>query len=105
MMTPDDLAGRATQWAKLTGPVDSALLECAAAVLALVQGLPAGAPAPWGAETTLGAVMLTARLYRRRNSPAGIESLSEMGATYVSRYDSDIARLLRIDAFMGPVAL
>lgn len=104
-MTPDDLAGRAATWAKLTGPTDSALVDCAAAVLALVEALPGGTVDPWGAETTLGAVMLTARLYRRRNSPAGIESLTEMGATYVSRYDSDIARLLRIDAFQGPVAV
>ena len=49
--------------------------------------------------------MLTARLHRRRNSAAGIEAMTELGATYVSRYDNDIARLLRIDSFQTPVAI
>lgn len=105
-MTPDELATRAAAWAKLPGGVDDAMRACAAAVHALVAALPITQGHPtWREDTALGAVMLTARLHRRRNSPAGIESLTEMGATYVSRYDSDIARLLRIDAFVGPVAI
>jgi hypothetical protein len=57
----------------------------------------------WAPETDLGALMLASRLWRRRNSPAGIEAFSEVGgASYVSRYDSDVARLLRIDAFLKP---
>lgn len=104
-MTPEDLADQATTWAKLPLPVDTTMIDCAAAVLALVRSLPAGKADQWSDDTRLGAVMLTARLHRRRNSTAGIESMTEMGATYVSRYDSDIARLLRIDTFMEPVAL
>lgn len=103
-MTPDDLAQRTAAWMKLGAP-DDALEACAQAVHALVAALPSGRAATWPEDTALGAVMLTARLHRRRNSPAGVEALTEMGVSYVSRYDSDIARLLRIDAFMGPVAV
>jgi hypothetical protein len=42
--------------------------------------------------------MLAARLVRRRNSPAGVEAFTEMGPTYVSRFDPDVDRLLG----MGP---
>lgn len=56
----------------------------------------------WAADTKLGAIMLGARIWKRRNSPNGIEALTEGGATYVSRYDSDIARMLRIDGHELP---
>jgi hypothetical protein len=56
----------------------------------------------WDKTTILGAVMLAARMYRRKNSPGGIEAVGEM-TTYVSRYDSDIARLLNIDSFRKPM--
>jgi len=56
----------------------------------------------WDADTRLGALMLAARLFRRRNSPNGVEAMTDAGASYVSRYDSDIARLLRIDGFDTP---
>lgn len=56
----------------------------------------------WAADTKLGAIMLASRLYHRRNSPNGIEALNEGGATYVSRYDSDIARMLNIDQHAYP---
>lgn len=41
-----------------------------------------------------GAVMLAARVWRRRNSPAGVEALGELGPVYVSRNDPDLAMLL-----------
>lgn len=56
----------------------------------------------WAGTTIHGAVMLAARMYRRKNSPAGIEAVGDM-TTYVSRYDSDIARLLYIDSFRKPM--
>ncbi len=52
----------------------------------------------WSADVVQGAVMLAARLTRRRNSPAGVESFGELGATYVSRYDPDLDRLLGLGA-------
>lgn len=56
----------------------------------------------WKATTKLGAIMLAARIYRRKNSPGGIEAVGDM-TTYVSRYDADIARLLHIDSFRKPM--
>lgn len=75
------------------------------AVSTYVDGLPSIERVPidqWAETTYLGALMLAARLYRRRNSPAGVEAVGD-SMTYVTRYDSDISRLLRIDQFNRPV--
>lgn len=56
----------------------------------------------WAATTRLGAIMLAARLYRRKNSPGGIESVGD-SMSYIARYDSDISRLLNTDTFRKPV--
>lgn len=49
------------------------------------------------------AVMLVSRIYRRRNSAAGVETVGDMGgALYVSRYDPDIARVLGVDGYQRP---
>lgn len=45
----------------------------------------------------LGATMLAARLVRRRNSPAGIEAVTQDAAVYVARTDPDVMMLLRLD--------
>ena len=50
-----------------------------------------------------GAVMLAARVTRRRNSPAGVEVMGDMGATYVARYDVDLDRFLQIGAYRRPM--
>lgn len=104
-MTPSELASRAADWLKLPAGGDEAITQVAQAVHTLILGLDHVNPTTWDYPTILGATMLTARMYRRRNSPNGIESLTEMGTSYVSRYDSDIARLLKIDAFATPIAL
>lgn len=57
----------------------------------------------WPAGVDLGAIMLAARLHRRRNSAAGVETFSDMGASYVSRYDADLDRQLRINGWTTPV--
>ena len=57
----------------------------------------------WPAGVKLGAIMLAARLHRRRNSSNGVESFGEMGAAYVSRYDADLDRQLRINGWTRPV--
>lgn len=54
------------------------------------------------ADTVLGAKMLAGRLWRRRNSPNGVEAITEAGTSFVARYDSDISRLLRLDGYAGP---
>lgn len=63
----------------------------------IVEGEP-----EWAPQTKLAALMFGARLYQRRNSPNGIEALQEGGATYVARYDPDVARLLRLDGHQIP---
>lgn len=56
----------------------------------------------WPPGVKLGALMLAARLDRRRNSPNGVENFSDMGATYVSRFDADLERQLRIGKWTTP---
>jgi hypothetical protein len=53
------------------------------------------------AECYQGAVMYAAREYRRRNSPAGVETFGDT-ASFVTRYDSDIDRALQTGAFAPP---
>lgn len=48
-----------------------------------------------------GGVMLAARLVRRRNSPAGIESFGE-SVTYVASYDPDLDRFMRRGRYRMP---
>jgi hypothetical protein len=92
----DDLIGRATA---------SAMIEVERArrdQFTATPDVPAAPPVfvPDG-EVYQGAVMLAARLVRRRNSPAGIETFSDSVA-YVSRWDPDIQRALRQGAYAWP---
>lgn len=50
-----------------------------------------------------GATMLAARVWRRRNSPAGVESYGDLGPTYVQRNDPDVAMLLGLGYYTVPV--
>lgn len=51
----------------------------------------------WHEMTTAGALMLAARLVRRRNSPDGIASFNAAGGVaYVQRTDPDVAMLLEL---------
>lgn len=92
-------------WAELglpaepTGPDLTHLTLTTAAVNAYVGSLPAGQSTPWPDDVQWGAVLLGARLYTRRNSPNGLVNFNELGTAYVSRYDSDISRMLRTDKF------
>jgi hypothetical protein len=53
------------------------------------------------AEVYQAAVMLAARLVRRRNSPGGVETFGE-SVLFVSRYDPEIARALRTGLWALP---
>jgi hypothetical protein len=91
---------------------DDLVTRCAAAVEPQVQrarpdGYPTVDPllaapvyAP-DAEVYQAAVMLAARLVRRRNSPGGVETFGE-SVTYVSRYDPEIALALRTGLWALP---
>lgn len=80
------------------------------AVNAWVRSLPVasdaltfGSPPPaWPDYVTLGSLMLTTRLWRRKDSPSGVEAFTDAGAVYVSRNDPDVAQLLRIGVYSGP---
>lgn len=57
----------------------------------------------WPAYWSHGAKMLAMRIYRRRDSPGGVEALGELGPVYVSRNDPDLAQLLEIGRYSKPV--
>lgn len=57
----------------------------------------------WPAYWKQGAKMLAQRVYRRRDSPAGVEAMGELGPVYVSRNDPDLAQLLELGRYAKPV--
>lgn len=54
------------------------------------------APPAWPPYITTGAAMLAARLWRRKDSPSGVEAFTDGTAFYVQRNDPDVARLLKL---------
>lgn len=80
------------------------------AVNAFVRALPVAAdsltygtpPPAWPAYVTGGAVMLATRLWRRKDSPSGVEVFTDQGAIYVQRNDPDVAWQLRLGSYAGP---
>jgi hypothetical protein len=74
-----------------------------AAVNDLVDWLePPAEGGSWRPRYVLGATMLAGRLWRRRNSPAGVESFAGDAAVYVQRNDPDVAMLLELGAYTRP---
>jgi len=61
-----------------------------------------GNPADYPANIAVGGAMLAARLYRRRNSPAGVEAMGDLGPVYVQRNDPDVALLLGLGNHRKP---
>lgn len=99
-----DLSQKVTSWLQIggapAGPDALALALVAPAVDVWVDGLPSIDRDPlnaWAPNTMLGAVMLAARLVRRRNSPGGIEAFTADGTAYVRNQDPDVAALLHLD--------
>jgi hypothetical protein len=56
----------------------------------------------WSAGIVLGASMLGARLFARKNSPAGVQAFADGAALYVQRNDPDIAQLLKLGRWSIP---
>lgn len=88
---------------------DAALADIVAAVNAVVRGLPvvrrldsAADPFVWPANVVHGANMLAGRLFRRRNSPTGIEAFGANGPVYVNRNDPDVAMMLELGDYAKP---
>lgn len=87
---------------------DDRLEEIVAGVNRLVRCWPVSQPAVdqpnWDStsDAVEGATMLASRLWRRKGSPAGVESMGTLGAAYVMRNDPDIAMLLRLGTWGTP---
>lgn len=111
-------AAQVAEWLKLPSGSDTNdqdLIRATAATNGYVAGLPIVANLPidpesdppvqiaWTDDIVQGGIMTAARLYRRRNSPNGVEAITESGATYVARFDSDISRLLQLESFQKPM--
>lgn len=97
----------AKTWLRLTDTDDDEQLELVvAAVNAQVRSWRCAQRAvgatEWPGGIALGATMLAARLYRRQNSPAGVEAFGSDGAVYVSRNDPDIGQLLQLGTHQLP---
>jgi len=87
---------------------DSFITTVVDAVNAVVRDIPsAQLDGPeleaWPPNVLLGANILAARLVRRRNSPSGVEALTDQGAIFVPRNDPDVALMLRLGAYQKPV--
>lgn len=97
-------------WGRITSDTDDAALQLVVdAVVDLVKGLPIAqrsntdpAPADWPDAVRMGAVMLAARVWRRRNTPGGVESAGDFGVAYVRRTDPDIAQMLELGDYSRP---
>ena len=107
----DALATRVVNWLGIPpGHVEAAQVPgTVAAVVDFIREHGLGDPGtadPWyavdsGSRIATGAVLLAARLVRRRNSPGGIESFSGANdqVAYVRRTDPDVALLLGLDGY------
>lgn len=92
------------------GPYDARLTRVVDSVNSFVRELPIagrsltyGSPPPvWPPRVVGGSLMLASRLWRRKDSPAGIEAFTDAGAVYVSRNDPDIAMLLELGNYTRP---
>lgn len=98
----------AGQWLQLSGELgdDTVLAACVVAANSVVTRYAGEADdqtVPTLDDAEQAATMLAARLYRRRNSPEGIQGITPEGvAVGIVRSDADIARLLRIDSYTVP---
>lgn len=83
-----------------------------AAINPLVRGLAVcdkantdPAPDDWSGadlgDIVLGANMLCARVYRRKDSPAGLAAMGAGAPVYIERNDPDVAQLLQIGSYSG----
>lgn len=58
--------------------------------------------AGWPASIVEGVTMLAARLWRRKDSPAGVAAFGDFGPVYVQRNDPDVAMLLELGDWSRP---
>lgn len=58
--------------------------------------------ASWWPPTVEGSNMLVRRLWRRKDTPAGVEVFGDAGIAYVRRLDPDVAQLLELGDWSTP---
>jgi hypothetical protein len=88
MVLLEDVCAAVNQWVARTPYVRSGSVQ-------LDPDLPA---VVWPADSTQGARMLAARMYRRRNSPSGTQATSDL-VVYVPQRDADVDQLLRTGGY------
>lgn len=100
---PATLAGAKASLSITDTEDDARLTDLVAAVNSMVRTWPCSAPAvgaeAFPARVIEGATMLVVRLFRRKNSPAGVEAMGESGPAYVMRNDPDVAMLLNLGTY------
>lgn len=102
-------ADRVKRWLQLDTDADNAVLEdCRTAAASwcedkrrdLFIGPAEGTAVP--DRIVQAGVLSTARLYARRDTPAGLASYAELGAAAILRTDPDVAQLLGIGRYAPP---
>lgn len=78
------------------------MIDAARAVVALVTRWH-GPIEKWTDDVAHGAQLLTARIWRRRSSPGGVEAHGDLGPVYVRRNDPDVAMLLGLGTWSPPM--
>lgn len=83
---------------------DAVMQTCVDAVCVWVRSLPVADidATEWPPTVALGATMLAARWVRRRNSPDGVQAMTDQGAAFVARSDPDVSQLLRLGPYSKP---
>ncbi len=81
---------------RIRGAVNGFVRDLPIAGKALAETQEAADAAGWPDRVIEGAVMLAARLWRRRDTPGGVTVLADGGAVYVRRNDPDVALLLEL---------
>lgn len=81
-------------------PDASVMDTCVDAAVSFVERYKGPADS-WDAATNLGCLMQAAGLFRRRNTPGGIDTFGE-SAMYTRAVDSEVERLLRIGRYAMP---
>lgn len=108
-LSPEGPAGTTSvlDWLKVADPAaaESEVASVVGAVNAVVRRFVAvpDEGQPWPQDVALGARMLAGRLWRRRNSPAGVEAFTGEAVAYVQRNDPDVALLLGMGAYAPPM--
>ncbi|CQD13970.1 hypothetical protein ACL1CX_11060 [Corynebacterium striatum] len=84
---------------------DDSLSSTITACIELVESWKGKPLTEWPERWRLGCMMLIARVDRRRQSPTGVDTITEMGPVYLARKDPETAQMLDLGAFRKPVAL